>query len=299
MFRSRYLILPAALLLLNSAPSPAQSVTVEGAPTDSGFNVGSVAGLRVSLKGASKDPARYAVFAEIQYLGTTAVASVQLDRREESPNGDLGFEGGWPIPSDAPTGVYSVKIRVEDRKNHKVVAEQELRGFAAYRKLVSITGVKLDKTFYTVGDPIQCEAVVQNLTDHPLSGLRVEFSNANYPWISTFSGEANLSGEQHENPLLGLKVMRDRMDLPPRGEVTIPMMPAGTARFLQGTMVALLGAGGPARNAKEPPPEVDQYTVAVWNADRTVLYDMHFSKPAIVRPWSSVLPKPYSNLGFT
>ncbi len=298
MFRMRYLILPAALLLINSAQTWAQAVTVEGAPIDTGFNVGTVAGFHVSLKGASMDPTRYAVFAEIQYVGTTTVASVQLDR-EGSANGELNFGGGWPIPADAPTGVYSVKIRVEDRKNHKVAAEQQLRPFAAYRKLVEITGVKLDRTFYTAGDPIQCEAVVQNLTDHPMSGLRVEFSNANYPWISTFSGEANLSGEQHQNPLLGLKVMRDRLDLPARGEVTIPMMPAGTARFLQGTMVALLGAGGPARNFKEPPPEVDQYTVAVWNADRTILYDMHFSKPAIVRPWSSTLPKPYSNLGFT
>jgi LmbE family N-acetylglucosaminyl deacetylase len=291
--------LSAALLAFSSAGLRAQSLTVEGAPTDSGFNVGTAAGLRVTLEGAGPDATRYAVFAEIQYIGTTAVTSVQLDRRDDSESGEINFEGAWPIPADAPTGVYSVKVRVEDRKKRQVAAVQELRGFAAYRKLVRITGVKLDKTFYTVGEPIQCEAAIQNLTDRPISGLRVEFSNANYPWISTFSGEANLSGEQHENPMLGLTVMREHLDLPPQGEATIPMMPAGTARFTQGTMVALLGAGGPARNAKEPPPEADQYTVAVWNADRTVLYDMQFSKPAIVRPWTTTLPKPYSNLAYT
>ncbi len=299
MFKGRFFAFTTGLLLLVATPSFTQSLTVEGAPTDSGFNVGTVAGLHVTLKDASNDPSRYAVFANIQYVGTTAVASVQLDPRGEAQNGGLNYEGGWPIPADAPTGVYSGKIRVEVRKSHQVAAVQELRGFAAYRKLVTITGVKLDKTFYTVGEPIQCEAAIQNLTDHPMSGLRVEFSNANYPWISTFSGEANLSGEQHQNPLLGLKVMRDHLDVPAQGEVTIPMMAAGTAHFLQGTMVALLGAGGSARNFEEPPPEVDQYTVAVWNADRTVLYDMHFSKPAIVRPWSATLPKPYSNLAYT
>jgi LmbE family N-acetylglucosaminyl deacetylase len=300
MFNSKYLCAIAACsLLLAPVILSAETLTVEGAPSDSGFNVGTAAGLHATLKGVTGDPSRYAVFAEIQFIGTTAVASVQLDRQGELKDGEVDYEGGWPIPSDAPTGVYSVKIQVENRKQHKIVAVQELRGFAAYRKLVNITNVRLDKTFYTVGDPIQCEVEIQNLTGHAMSDLRVEFSNANYPWISSFSGETPLAGQQQENLQLGLKVLREHLALPAQGEATIPMMPAGRAQFLQGTMVAMLGAGGPARQAKEPPPEVDQYTVAVWNADRTVLYDMQFSKPAIIRPWSSVLPKPYSNLGYT
>ena len=36
------------------------------------------------------------------------------------------------------------------------------------------------------------------------------------------------------------------------------------------------------------------YTVALWNADRTKLYDMQFTPPAIVRAWDRDLPKPYS-----
>jgi LmbE family N-acetylglucosaminyl deacetylase len=300
MFKPKLLCVVAAWgLLLAPAILSAGPLTVEGAPTDTGFNVGTPAGIRATLKGVTGDPSRYAVFAEIQYIGTTAVASFQLDRVGDLKDGEVDYEGGWPIPADAPTGVYSVKIQVEDRKVRKVVATQALRGFAAYRKLVSIANVKLDKTFYAVGEPIQCEVAIQNLTGQALTGLRVEFSNANYPWISSFSGEANLSGQQQENPQLGLKVLRENLNLPAQGEATIPMMPAGTAQFLEGQMVALLGAGGPARNAKQPPPEVDQYTVAVWNADRTVLYDMQFSKPAIIRTASSELPKPYSNLAYT
>ena len=56
----------------------------------------------------------------------------------------------------------------------------------------------------------------------------------------------------------------------------------------------MLGAGAPARHEKLPPPEVDTYTVAVWNHDRTVLYDMQFSPPVIVRLRDRDLPKPYS-----
>ena len=300
MFKPKFLCAVAAWgLLIFPSILRAEPLTIEGAPTDTGFSVGTPAGIRATLKGVTGDPSRYAVFAEIQYVGTTAKSSFQLDRVGNVTDGEAHYEGGWPIPSDAPTGVYSVKIQVEDRKVRKVVATQELRGFAAYRKLVSIANVRLDKTFYIVGEPIQCEVAIQNLTAQAISGVRVEFSNANYPWISTFSGETSLSGRQQENPQLGLKVLRDNLTLPAQGEVRIPMMPAGTAQFLQGQMVALLGAGGPARNAKEPPPEVDQYTVAVWNADRTVLFDVQSTKPAIIRTATADLPKPYSNLAYT
>jgi hypothetical protein len=300
MFNSNYwYAVAASWLLFAPAILSAEPLTVVGAPSDYGYNVGTAASLHATLKGVTGDPSRYAVFAEIQFMGTTAVTSVQLDRQGELKDGEVNYQGGWPIPADAPTGVYSVKIRVEDRKKHEVAAVGQLRGFAAYRKLVNITSVRLDKTFYTLGELIQCEVEIQNLTGHAINGLRVEFSNANYPWISSYSGERTPSGQRQENLQLGLKVMREHLDLPAQGEATIPMMPAGTAHFLQGTMVAMLGAGGPARHAHEPPPEVDQYTVAVWNTDRTVLYDMQFSKPAIIRPWSSVLPKPYSSLGYT
>ena len=41
-------------------------------------------------------------------------------------------------------------------------------------------------------------------------------------------------------------------------------------------------------------PEVDTYAVALWNADHTILYDMQFTPPAIVRTADRDLPKPYS-----
>lgn len=273
---------------------PLQSaISIEGAPADAGYNVGSIATIRATLKGISGEPDRYAVFADIQYVGATAVVSLQMDRRQGSQTGDSRYEAGWPIPPDAPAGIYSVVIRAEDRSTHGTIARQKLGSFAVYKKPVRIARVKLDKTFYSPGEAIECEVGLENLTDQEIKDLRVEFSNANYPWISLSSGQPNLSGKPTENPELGLKVLRDRLNLPPRGEATIPMMPAGTAAFLQGAQVAVLGAGGPARHEKIPLPEVDQYTIAVWNADRTFLYDMQFSSPAVVRPANRHLPKPY------
>lgn len=273
-----------------------ESISIDGAPADSGFNVGSVATIFAALRGISGDPAlrdRYAVFADIQYVGTTAVASVPMDRQPESNPGELRFRAEWPIPSDAPTGIYSVLLRVEDRPAHAVVASRKLRGFAAYKKVARIVRVNLDKTFYSPGEPIQCETVVENLTDLDIKDARVEFSNANYPWISLYSRGAKTAGGEPANPELALRVLREHVDLPARSQVNIPMTPAGAAAFLQGTQVAVLGAGGPARHETVPPPEVDSYTVALWNADRSALYDMQFSPPAIVRAEGRDLPKPY------
>ncbi len=273
----------------------AEEVTVEGAPADTGYNLGSEATIRATINGFSGDPKRFVVFADISYLGTTAVSSTQLDLRGvESMGGASGaiFEGGWLIPAEAPTGVYSVTLRVEDRTAHKIVARQRIRGFGAYKRLIRIARTALDQTFYTVGQPIQCEVVLENLGDEEARNLRVEFSNANYPWISLFSKDSAPRSDR-QYPDLAIKVLREQLTIPPRRQITIPMTPAGRAVFLQGQQVAVMGAGGPARHAQLPPPEVDGYTVAVWNADRTELYDMQFTAPAIVRAAERNRPTPY------
>ena len=297
--RNIFCIMALSVLFLGALRASPNPVSVDGAPADTGYNVGSVATIRATLGGIEGDPKRYALFANIQYVGTTAQASVEMDRKSKGAGGEWLYEAEWPIPPDAPTGLYSVAVQVEDRTARRVVAMRKLPGFAAYKKLVRINRVTLDKTFYAPGEAIQCEVALENLTGGDMKNLRVEFSNANYPWISTFSGESKLSGQKVGNPELGLKVLRDHMDLAARGEAIIPMMAAGTAAFLQGTQVAVMGAGGPARSFKLPPPEVDTYTIAVWNAERTILYDMQFSTQVIVRDPNRVTPKPYSSHNYT
>ncbi|MGD1156747.1 MAG: PIG-L family deacetylase [Terriglobia bacterium] len=274
--------------LLMSQPLWGAEISVEGAPTDTGFNSGSLANLRATLRGVTGDANRYAVFAEIQYYGTTSTISVQMNQLPQTKGGVAEYEVDWPIPPQAPTGLYTLTLHVEDRTEHKIVEAQKVRGFVVYKKLVRISRATMDKTFYSVGEPIDCEVALENLSDHDLKDLRVEFSNANYPWISLFSK----GGRQ--NPDLAVKALREHLDIPAGGTATIPMMPAGTATFLQGQQREVMGSGLPMRNEKTPPPEVDMYTVAVWNTDRTVLYDMQFTSPAIVRTWDRDLPKPYS-----
>ncbi len=287
-----------SILLLAPGALGAKAVTLEGAPSNSGYNAGTEALIRATLKGAEHPANRYTVLANIQYVGSASVVSVEMDSVPGENAGEVHFETRWPIPADAPTGIYSVSLRVEDTASHQVVATRKLRAFAVYRKLIQLASVRLNKTFYTAGDPIRCEVSLQNLTGQDFKNLRVEFSNANYPWISLFSGEKNLSGSTPVNPALALHIMRTSLDLPAHGNVTIPMQVVGTAAFTQGAEVSLLGHGSAARHAKTPPPEVDTYTIAVWSQDRSRLYDMQFTDPAVVRPWNADRPKPY-DLNYT
>jgi LmbE family N-acetylglucosaminyl deacetylase len=279
-------------LVLASAPSLLGAVSLQGSATETGYNVGSTATIRARLTGAT-DAAQYAVSAEIRYAGAGSPSVIELKPQGGSGN-EIVYEGQWPIPADAATGLYTVSLGMKDPSGGNASTVGKAPGFFVYKKLLRISGVKLDKTFYAPGDRIQCEIGIENLTGQDLKGLRVEFSNENYPWISTFSGGQNAAGNMAVSPSLGLVVLRDSLDIAARGESRLPMQPAGTAAFLQGSNVAIMGAGGPARHEKVAPPEADRYTIAVWDHDRKNLLDMQFSTQVIVREPGQALPKPYS-----
>lgn len=278
----------AGVLLLVSGTLWGAEISVEGGPMETGFNSGTLAYLHATVHGLTGQPKRYVVFAEIQYYGTTSSTSVEMDRLPETNPGVEEFQVGWPIPPQAPTGLYTLTLHVEDRIQHLPEVRQKVRGFVVYKKLVRISRVTLDKTIYNLGEPIKCEVGVENLSDADVKGLRVEFSNANYPWISLYSQGG------HDNPDLAIRMLREHLDIPAGSAVTVPMITAGTATFLRGKQREVMGSGIALGDEKIPPPEVDTYTVALWNADRTKLYDMQFTPPAIVRTWDRDLPKPYS-----
>jgi LmbE family N-acetylglucosaminyl deacetylase len=280
-------------LWLGSVCARGAALSVGGAPVSTGYNTGSPATIRATLNGVT-GAGRYEVFADVRYAGSNSSSTVELRPRSDNAGGpERAYEGAWPIPADAATGLYTVALRAQDAGNHAVLASAQAPGFFVYRKLLRITHVALDKAFYAPGERIQCEIGIENLTARDLKGLRIEFSNENYPWISTFSGQANAAGRMAVNPALGLVVLRESLDIPARGQTSLPMAPAGRAAFLEGSQVAIMGAGGPARHEELAPPETDRYTIAVWDHDRTHLLDMQFSPQVIVREPDRVLPKPY------
>ena len=286
--RKRWWAALAGVVLLVNGPLWGADITIEGGPMETGFNSGTFAYIHAAVHGLTGQPKRYVVFAEIKYYGTTSATSVEMDRLPQTQPGVEEFQVGWPIPPQAPTGLYTLTLHVDDRIDHLPEITKKVRGFVVYKKQVRILRVTTDKSIYNVGEPIKCEVGLENLSDAEMKGLRVEFSNSNYPWISLYS-------KGHENPELGIRVLREHLDIPAGTSVTIPMMAGGTAAFLQGQQREVMGSGiSLPGGEKNPPPEVDMYTVALWNAERTKLYDMQFTSPAIVRPWDRELPKPYS-----
>src|SRR2546422_5839647 len=89
LFRSGYLV----LLVLPARAAGA--VSIEGAPADTGFNVGSTAVIRAAVKGLAGDAGGFTTFADIQYAGG-------------SLSGEIHYEADWPIPADAPTGFVEI-----------------------------------------------------------------------------------------------------------------------------------------------------------------------------------------------
>lgn len=275
-------------LLLTSAPLWGAELSVEGGPVETGFNSGTFAYIHATVHGVTGPPKRYVVYAEIQYYGTTSNASVEMDRQPITKPGVEEFQVGWPIPPQAPTGLYTVTLNVDDRIEHLPGITKRVRGFVVYKKFVRISRVTLDKSIYNVGDPIECQVGLENISDTDVKGLRLEFSNTIYPWISLSSQGGR------DSPDLAVKVVRDNLDIPAGTAVTVPMSAAGTAALLRGKQRDADGATVPTGSANSAFPEVDTYAVALWSADHTILYDLQFSLPAMVRTLDRDLPKPYS-----
>ena len=278
----------AGALFLIGGPLWGAEISIKGGPLETGFNSGTFAYIHATVHGLMGQPKRYVVFAEIQYYGTTASTSLEMDRLPETKPGVEEFQVGWPIPPQAPTGLYTLTLHVDDRIEHSPEVTKKVRGFVVYRKMVRISRVTLDKTIYNVGEPIKCEAVVENVSDADVKGLRLEFSNANYPWIALHSQGG------HDITDSAVRVLTGHLDVPAGTAVTVPMTAGGTATFLRGRQRDVMGSGISLGNEKGPAPEIDTYTVALWNADRTILYDMQFTPQAIVRDWDRDVPKPYS-----
>src|SRR5271157_1799468 len=105
----------AGTLLLFGGPIWGAEISVEGGPMETGFNSGTLAYIHATVHGLAGQPKRYVAFAEIQYYGTTASTSVEMDRLPETKPGVEEFQVGWPIPAQAPTGLYTLTLHVEDR----------------------------------------------------------------------------------------------------------------------------------------------------------------------------------------
>ena len=251
-------------LVLAAASAPAQAA--ERAVTDNiSYNVGEVVRLRILPDGADKGtPADY--FITLGYAGESKpiLERLRLAGGSTAAN-DGGYEEIWKIPAGARTGRYEIDLAATDSASHRPLFNlPHAASFAVYRKPVRIERIELGKTFYTPGDPISCRVVLRNLTEHPLTGLRVEFSERYWPWIAQSSGRPGVDTFPIVAPLT----------LKPGAEVEIRSARAAVAR-----------------NVAEP--AVQQYAVVVWDGQRQTVLDIAFSSLTFIQPPGEKPEKPY------
>jgi LmbE family N-acetylglucosaminyl deacetylase len=162
----------------------------------------------------------------------------------------------WKIPHEARTGRYEIDLVARDSQSHAVVWNlPRATSFAVHRKLLRIERSELDKTFYTSGDPIGCRVSLTNLSDQPLRGLRVEFSERYWPWIAPSS----------ERPAVDVVTLQDALALEPSGSARLQKPRAAVAKAVT-------------------QPTVQQYAVVVWDQERKDIYDIAFSPLAFIQP---------------
>jgi LmbE family N-acetylglucosaminyl deacetylase len=206
------------------------------------YNAGSTVSLR--LEGAGSGD----LTASIRYAGEDRPVATGL-RTHGGAFGPL-----WTIPWDARTGRYEVDL----------AGLRNATSFAVHRKLARIARIEMERTFYTNGDPINCRVTVRNLSNTPLTGLRVEFAPFHYPWIAQAPDEP---------PVKGAIVGRD-----------ISLRP-GESRELEGKAVAI------ARGGEKP--AVTGYAVVIWDSARKQIFDLAFTEPIFLRPPNTEYPKRY------
>lgn len=171
-----------------------------------------------------------------------------------------GYTKIWHIPNNAKTGRYGITILAGGETSPLRVPV----AFTVYRKLVTIEEIHLDKTFYTSGDPVAVTAKIRNLTQQPLTGLRVEFSDRYWPWIAGPAAQAQAS----------VVPLATAVDLKP-----------GAERTFQSSHAAV------AIEVKQP--AVHQYGVVVWDHSRQTVLAIAFSPLALIHPPGVEKPQAY------
>ncbi len=241
------------------------------------YNVGETLRLKVvfpNLAASQHPPSIYIEFpldlaATIHYAGESEAVLDQVPLASSfiasRSDYSTGYREVWRVPYEAKTGRYEVDLAARDSKSHEVVWNlPRAASFAVHRKLLRIEWIELDKTFYTSGDPVGCRVALTNLSDRPLSGLRVEFSERYWPWIAPSSERAGVD----------VVTLRDPLALEPQGNARLENPHVVVAKAVKQSTV-------------------QQYAAVVWDQERKNVYDIAFSPLILIQPPGADSRKPY------
>ncbi len=232
------------------------------------YNAGTEVSMRLAPVTGASVPLDVVFSATVRYAGDSRVVLTSPATEVWSLPGSsnpASYFRLWAIPSNARTGRYQIDLLGYDKISRQIVIKVHDAGsFAVHRKLVKIVGIKLGKTFYVTDDPVDCDITLENLTGHPLRGLRVEFSNRYWPWIAGPAQQAAAS----------VVTVADDLSLP-----------AWAKRVIHASRTAVA--------PEVDRPTVHQYGVVVWDHSRKNVLDIAFSHLVFIRPPGVDSPRPY------
>ncbi len=232
------------------------------------YDTGSTVRIRLAAPPAvSESRLPLVLDAVVRYAGTAKalVGPVKLANLTSS-NASLGnYAVLWKIPATAEAGRYDVDLTLRDAKTGRIaLSSPDAGSFAVYRKLIRIAAIHLNSTFFTSGGPVSCRVTLVNLTRHPLTGLRVEFSDRYWPWIAGPAAKAAAT----------IVVLAKSLTIPPLGEKKLRVRDLARAPVVE-------------------KPSTHQYGVVVWNKGRKTVLDIAFSRLVFVDPPGVSEPRPY------
>jgi LmbE family N-acetylglucosaminyl deacetylase len=181
-----------------------------------------------------------------------------------TPN-STGYHSFWKIPLEARAGRYEIDLRVQDPKSHSTLQDiPHLASFVVHRKLVQISSLELGQSYYTSGEAVSCGVRIENLSDRPLDGLRVEFSERYWPWIV----------QQTERVGSNIETLRSDLVLQPHQRASVESPRCAVAKSVE-------------------QPALQQFAAAVWDHDRKNVYEIAISPLVFVHPTGVETPQPY------
>ena len=262
-----------ALTLPVSGPAAQQAASLQAVTDQISYNAGDAVKIRlISSAGATGTSAERSgplrVAASIRYETAADAPPSKPVWHSAIYTGSTipaGYLTSWRIPSNAATGRYDVDVQLVEVSSDRVLASQmRAASFTVHHKVVRIDRIEVNKEIYTSGDPVNVSLILKNVSSHPLTGLRLEFSDRYWPWIAGPAEQAKAS----------IVVLNASATVPASGVFSLRKEAVAAAP-----------------DVKEA--TTHQYGVVVWDHARKQVLDIAFSRLVFVDPPGFTGPRPY------
>jgi len=170
----------------------------------------------------------------------------------------------WRVPMGARAGRYEIGLRLGEPGSAPMEIPR-LCSFAVHRQEIRIVAAEVAESHYTSGDPIACSVEIENASEQRRGGLRLEFSERYWPWIT----------QQRQRVGSAITTLGSEIALGP-----------GERRRV--------GAAACAVAPKSTRPTINQYAAVVWDRGREDVLAIAFTLPVFVTPMGTTGPPVYT-----